>query len=90
VQNNYAERSINITDNALNVTNANGHENIKKTERQAQPSVSQVNNEHTTACCHCTSVAKTQEIHRLLYLLSEHPSYLSENTVNYNCDSHGT
>jgi len=41
VQNNDAEQSISITDNALHVTNTNnGLENIKITEQQAQPSVS--------------------------------------------------
>ena len=48
VQNNDAEQSISITDNALHVTNANnGLENIKKTEQQAQPSVSQITNDNT-------------------------------------------
>jgi len=48
VQNNDAEQSISITDNALHVTNANnGLENIKKTEQQAQPSVSQISNDNT-------------------------------------------
>ena len=47
VQNNDAEKSISITDNALHVTNTNnGLENIKKTE-QAQPSVSQISNDNT-------------------------------------------
>jgi len=42
VQNNDAEQSISIADKAMHVTNTNnGLENIKKTEQQAQPSVSQ-------------------------------------------------
>ena len=48
VQNNDAEQSISITDNALHVTNTNnGLENIKKTELLAKPSVSQISNDNT-------------------------------------------
>ena len=48
VQNNDAEQSISIADNALNVTNTNnGLEYIKKTEQQVQPSVSQITNDNT-------------------------------------------
>ena len=48
VQNNNAEQSITIADNALNITNAsNGLENKNKTEQQAQPSVSRIANDDT-------------------------------------------
>jgi len=48
VQNNDAEQSITIADNALNVANANnGLENKNRTEQQAQPSVSQIANDDT-------------------------------------------
>ena len=48
VQNNDAEQSITIADNAMNVTNAsNGLENKSKTEQQAQLSVSQITNDDT-------------------------------------------
>ena len=48
VQNNDAEQSIDIADDALNVTNVNnGLENINETKQQAQQSVSQITNDKT-------------------------------------------
>jgi len=48
VQNNDAEQSIGIADNALNVTNVNnGLGNVNVTKQQAQPSVSQITNDKT-------------------------------------------
>jgi len=87
VQNNDAEQSIGIADNALNVTNVNkGLENINETKQQAQPSVSQITNDKTvvrqTGSTQQQPVVIVRQVQCQKHILGIHPGKVIKNTLN--------